>query len=174
MPFNELARILQNWLIWSSNPVLKLCYGYGRDRDSRSSSLRCKQYGFFICCVYVLRYIYLKLSLFSQSCFQLAREFSELRVCLVVGLRQALVGASSSPGQGLPTTALKPIEVFTKHIKLYGKMFRRMQRLFSRRFIGLPGANEFVLYCWTEVVKAASGPSDLIEGIFRLYITHMT
>jgi len=39
-----------------------------------------------------------------------------------------------------------------------------MQQLSGKKFVELPGANEFVLYYWSEVVKAAGGPQDFIGG----------
>ncbi|KAF8528819.1 ARM repeat-containing protein [Hysterangium stoloniferum] len=71
--------------------------------------------------------------------------------------------SSRSTPTSIPVLSTKSIEHLTRHLRLYGKMFRRMQQLSVKRFVELPNANDLVLYYWGEVVKAASGPSDMIS-----------
>lgn len=51
-------------------------------------------------------------------------------------------------------------------MQLFGKFFRRLQQLEVQRFVALPNCGDLILYYWTKVVQATSGPSDYIEGLF--------
>jgi importin-11 len=99
-----------------------------------------------------------KLAAFSKSCFQLARILWELRVQLIVSLYQEIAGSTS------PSAAVRALDTLTKHLRLYGKMFLRMQKLSSQRFVALPHANGLIHYYWAEVIKASNGPAEMISG----------
>ncbi|KAF8592605.1 ARM repeat-containing protein, partial [Ramaria rubella] len=108
------------------------------------------------------------LSVFSQSCFQLTRNLFDLRIQLILALRRdtrtgSITSSSAPSSTAIPVPALKSLHQLTRHLRLYGKMFRRMQRLSIQRFVALPQANELVLYYWGEVVKATDGSSEMIS-----------
>ena len=122
----------------------------------------------------------MELSAFSQSCFQIAQGLFDLRIQLILALGQGTHAATSSSAPSastIPIPAAKSFYQLTRHLRLYGKMFRRMQQLSIQRFVALPHANDFVLYYWGEVVKATSGTPELISGKqvewhdCRLYLT---
>ncbi|KIJ37355.1 hypothetical protein M422DRAFT_260016 [Sphaerobolus stellatus SS14] len=119
-----------------------------------------------------------KLASFSESCFPLAESLFDLRIQTVIALQQAMPEDSRSTFM-IPEPTVKAVDQLTRHIRLFAKMFRRMQQLNFKRFVGTAGANDFVLYFWREVVKAAGGPAgyvmDSSEAVYpiRLLILGM-
>ncbi|KAF8489124.1 armadillo-type protein [Gautieria morchelliformis] len=95
------------------------------------------------------------LAAFSKSCFQLARILWDLRFQLIASLYQEIPGGTSP--------SVRALDTLTRHLRLYGKMFLRMQQLSSQRFVALPHANELILYYWAEVIKASNGPPGMIS-----------
>jgi hypothetical protein len=59
---------------------------------------------------------------------------------------------------------LRGIERFTRHVLVYGKMFRRLQQVDKTRFAALPGFTEVVLYYWSKVVQSTQVAADFIAG----------
>lgn len=63
-----------------------------------------------------------------------------------------------------PITTLS-IDRLTRHIRLFGKFFRRLQQLDTAKFVELPSCNDMVLYYWSKVVEATNQRSgDMIQG----------
>ena len=88
---------------------------------------------------------------FQSSAIQL-QTLSESRLTL------ARSGAVQSDPLGWQS-----LDQLTRHVRLFGKYFRRLQQLGSTKFISLPLCNDLVLYYWGKVVQAA-GMSDHIAG----------
>ncbi|KAG9317447.1 ARM repeat-containing protein [Chiua virens] len=91
------------------------------------------------------------LQLFQSSTVQL-RELSELRIRLVHAL--------------LPTSAADPITTLsidrlTRHVRVFGKFFRRLQQLDPAKFVEIPACNDMVLYYWSKVVEATNRQSQV-------------
>ncbi|KAH7916807.1 ARM repeat-containing protein [Hygrophoropsis aurantiaca] len=84
--------------------------------------------------------------LFQSSAVQL-KTLSELRVGLLLALQ-------SSPAPS-PLTA-KSVDQLTRHVRLFGKFFRRLQQLEPGKFVQLPTCNDLVLYYWSKVVQAST------------------
>ncbi|KAI6134978.1 ARM repeat-containing protein [Pisolithus croceorrhizus] len=93
------------------------------------------------------------LELFQSSTAQL-KLLSEQRISFVLGLR-------SSPRPD-PITAAT-VDILTRHVRIFGKFFRRLQQLDPAKFVELPTCNAMVLYYWEKVVQAANGSSDMIK-----------
>ncbi|KAF8557000.1 ARM repeat-containing protein [Imleria badia] len=94
------------------------------------------------------------LQLFQSSTVQL-RALSELRIALVLAAR-------TMPASD-PITTLS-IERLTRHIRAFGKFFRRLQQLDPAKFVELPACNDMVLYYWSKVVEATNHRSgDMIQ-----------
>lgn len=88
------------------------------------------------------------------------RALSELRISLVLAVRT--MSASD------PITTLS-IDRLTRHIRDFGKFFRRLQQLDAANFVQLPGCNDMVLYYWSKVVEATNHRSgDMIQGTRKL------
>jgi len=88
----------------------------------------------------------------------------ELRINLVIALRS------------LPTVdaiTRRSIDQLTRHVRLFGKFFRRLQQLSVVRFVTLPTCSDLVLYYWSKIVQAASTP-DLIAGISFSHMFDLT
>lgn len=93
------------------------------------------------------------LQLFQSSTGQL-KILSELRINLVLAL-----GASGASNR----LTLLSVDRLTRHVRVFGKFFRRLQQLKPEKFVDLPTGNEIVLYYWDRVVQATNGPPELIQ-----------
>lgn len=91
--------------------------------------------------------------LFQASALQL-QTLSELRINLMFALQSA------------PTNQIgaRSVDMLTRHVRLFGKLFRRMQELSHPKFIALPLCSDLVLYYWSKVVQASSAPAEAISG----------
>ncbi|KAF8450539.1 ARM repeat-containing protein [Boletus edulis BED1] len=94
------------------------------------------------------------LQLFQSSTAQL-RALSELRINLILALRTMQTSG--------PITTLS-IDRLTRHIRIFGKFFKRLQQLDPFKFVELPTCNEMVLYYWSKVVEATDHrEGDMIQ-----------
>lgn len=89
--------------------------------------------------------------LFQASAVQL-QTLSELRINLVLALQSA---TTDVVGQ-------RSIDILTRHVRLFGKLFRQMQQKHASRFVSLPLCGDLVLYYWSKVVQASSAPQEYI------------
>ncbi|KAI0938258.1 hypothetical protein AcV5_001092 [Taiwanofungus camphoratus] len=89
--------------------------------------------------------------LFKSSAMQL-QMLSELRINLLLAL------------QPLPKEAVlqRSVDILTRHVYLFGKLFRRMQQLSVSQFVALPMCSDLVMYYWSKVVQASDAPSEYI------------
>ncbi|KAI0650678.1 ARM repeat-containing protein [Trametes meyenii] len=88
---------------------------------------------------------------FQNSATQL-QAVSELRLSLT----SALGAATSDP------VTQRALELLTRHVRIFGKLFRRMQRDNTAHFVTLPVCGDLVLYYWSKVVQATTGPAEQI------------
>ncbi|GLB33947.1 putative ARM repeat-containing protein [Lyophyllum shimeji] len=91
---------------------------------------------------------------FQNSAVQL-KALTELRTNTLVALMRG--GLSSDP------QVQRSLDIFTRHIRVFGKFFRRLQQLSPSRFVALPMCGDLILFYWSQVVKATSEPADLIS-----------
>ncbi|RDB22808.1 Importin-11 [Hypsizygus marmoreus] len=89
--------------------------------------------------------------LFQNSAVQL-KALTELRTNIVMSL-----------GQRLDPQSHRSIDMLTRHVRVFGKFFRRLQQLGQSRFVALPMCSELIMFYWSKVVEATSGPSELIS-----------
>ncbi|KZT12770.1 ARM repeat-containing protein [Laetiporus sulphureus 93-53] len=87
--------------------------------------------------------------LFQASAVQL-QTLSELRISLV----------SATQMQPLTSIGQRSLDLLTRHVRLFGKLFQRMQKLSPSRFVTLPMSSDLVLYYWSKVVQASSAPPE--------------
>jgi len=59
----------------------------------------------------------------------------------------------------------RTISVLTRHIRLFGKFFRRMQQLSHERFVMLPMSGDLILFYWTHVVESTNYPESFVAGM---------
>ena len=90
---------------------------------------------------------------FQNSAIQF-QALSELRINLVSSL-------GAVPGDA---TTQRSLDLLTRHVRVFGKLFRRMQRDNPAHFVTLPMCGDLVLYYWSKVVQATSGTPDQIAG----------
>lgn len=98
--------------------------------------------------------------LFQASAVQL-QTLSELRINLVLALQSA---TTDVVGQ-------RSIDILTRHVRLFGKLFRQMQQKHASRFVSLPLCGDLVLYYWSKVVQASSAPQEYITGISSYFVS---
>ena len=103
---------------------------------------------------YDLRYLQLR-ELFQNSAIQL-KNLTELRTSVVMSLTQS--------GLALDSSTCRSVNILTRHIRHFGKFFRRLQQLSQSRFVELPMCGEMILFYWSQVDEATRGPSELING----------
>lgn len=82
-----------------------------------------------------------------------------------------LLGSGLTNGQK-PTNDMfaHSIDYLTRHIRQFGKLFRRMQQLSCPKFVALNGCGELVLYYWSQVEQATDSPTEyLSDSQFAVY-----
>ncbi|KAI0722911.1 ARM repeat-containing protein [Earliella scabrosa] len=88
---------------------------------------------------------------FQNSAVQL-QSLSEFRINLSSSL-------GTTPNDPISQRAL---DLLTRHVRVFGKLFRRMQRDNTAHFVTLPMCGDLVLYYWSKVVQATTGPPEQI------------
>jgi len=93
--------------------------------------------------------------LFQNSAVQL-KALTELRISVIF----AFHSSDTTPDP----VAHNTMDLLTRHIRLFGKFFRRLQQLSVTRFVALPMCRDLVLYYWAKIVQATNDPSALVSG----------
>jgi hypothetical protein len=93
--------------------------------------------------------------LFQHSALQL-QALSELRINLVKTIRATNIAPDAN--------ARRSIDQLSRHIRLLGKFFRRLQQLNVAQFVELPVCSDIILYYWAKVVEATNAPPEMISG----------
>ena len=58
----------------------------------------------------------------------------------------------------------RTISILTRHIRLFGKFFRRMQQLSHERFVLLPMSGDLIMFYWTQVMESTNYPENFVAG----------
>lgn len=90
--------------------------------------------------------------------------YSTSRVTSLIDLRINLVTSLGTSEQPTDGNASRSIAYLTRHIRQFGKLFQRMQKLNPTQFVQIKTANDVVLFYWSKVVQAASSPENAIAG----------
>lgn len=56
------------------------------------------------------------------------------------------------------------VDILTRHVRLFGKFFRRVQQLSVAKFVLLPMCNDVILFYWGLIVQASESSSELLSG----------
>lgn len=80
---------------------------------------------------------------------------------------QRIMVATSLSSSDVPNTqqVLRTMEKLTAHVRSFGKFFRRLQQLDTKKFVLLPICTDIVLYYWSKVVQSTEVSPELINGI---------
>ncbi|KAJ7180251.1 armadillo-type protein [Mycena crocata] len=70
----------------------------------------------------------------------------------------------ASPELSSNPYAKRSVDILTRHIRLFGKFFRRLQELSSARFVTLPNCTLLVAYYWNQVVAATKTPGRIQDS----------
>ena len=68
-------------------------------------------------------------------------------------------------GLPLDSNSHRSVDILTRHIRHFGKFFRRLQQLSQAQFVDLPMCGEMILFYWSQVDEATRGPPELIGGM---------
>jgi hypothetical protein len=83
----------------------------------------------------------------------------------LVRRREVILQEYRSMGLASNPYAQRSVDFLTRHIRLFGKFFRRLQELSSPRFVTLPSCATLVAYYWGKVEEATKYPES-IAGVF--------
>jgi hypothetical protein len=83
-------------------------------------------------------------------------KLPEIRINLIKIIRVSNVAPDA--------TARRSIDQLSRHVRVLGKFFRRLQQLNVVRFVELPMCSNVVLYYWDKVVEATNAPREMISG----------
>lgn len=89
---------------------------------------------------------------------------SAIQVKVLTSMRQTIVLSMLQTDPGNSQYIRHTISVLTRHIRLFGKFFRRMQQLSHERFVLLPTSDELVMFYWTQVAESANYPESFVVG----------
>ncbi|KAJ7178998.1 armadillo-type protein [Mycena filopes] len=88
----------------------------------------------------------------------------------LVSYRQEIIlAAAKSTGLASDPYARRAVDTLTRHTRLLGKFFRRLQELALARFAGLPSCPKLVAYYWRVVVDATTDPSLIADSPEAVY-----
>jgi hypothetical protein len=71
---------------------------------------------------------------------------------------QAVLSGLINPDPSTTASLLR----LTKHVRLFGKYFRRTQIFSTARFVHLPESRQLVMFYWEKVVAATQAPGQVI------------
>jgi hypothetical protein len=92
---------------------------------------------------------------FKSSGFQM-QSLYEHRITIMTSL-------NSSNLPNTPSTLLA-LEKITRHVRTFGKFFRRLQQLDTKKFVLLPICTDIVLYYWNKIIQSTEVSPELING----------
>ena len=58
----------------------------------------------------------------------------------------------------------RTVVLLTKHLRTFGKFFRRLQQLSPERFVLLPMCGDLIMSYWSQIVDSTNYPQNLICG----------
>ncbi|PPR07214.1 hypothetical protein CVT26_012647 [Gymnopilus dilepis] len=90
----------------------------------------------------------------AQNSMNQVKALAESRKIIVLSLLQNTVSGSE------PTQLA--ILILTRHLRTFGKFFRRMQQLSPERFALLPFSGELILFYWSQIVDSTNYPQTFI------------
>ncbi|KAK2466318.1 hypothetical protein APHAL10511_001960 [Amanita phalloides] len=99
-----------------------------------------------------------KNAIWLQELFQ----SSALQLQSLAGMRHSITLNFIQSGQQEFLRSSKSIGVLTRHIRLFGKFFRRLQQLSHARFVELPMCADLIFFYWSQVVDATNGPRECV------------
>jgi hypothetical protein len=85
---------------------------------------------------------------------------------MLTELRTNLIIALSSPVAPVDNNARRSLDQLSRHVHLFCKFFRTLQKDRISRFVALPMSSDLVLFYWNIVNQATSSPPEFIAGKF--------
>lgn len=68
----------------------------------------------------------------------------------------------------------RTVSILTRHLRAYGKYFRRLQQLSQARFVDLPGSGELIMLYWSQIVESTEhNQSDIAGAVFRANLDNL-
>lgn len=90
---------------------------------------------------------------------------SAAQVKALIAMRQTIVLSvlQNDPAENNQNLR-RTVTVLTRHIRLFGKFFRRMQQLSHERFVLLPTSEDLIMFYWSQVVESTNYPGSFVAG----------
>lgn len=58
----------------------------------------------------------------------------------------------------------RAVSILTRHLRAFGKFFRRLQQLSPERFALLPMSSDLILFYWSQILDSTNYPQNFIVG----------
>ncbi|KAJ7929923.1 armadillo-type protein [Mycena leptocephala] len=87
----------------------------------------------------------------------------------LVKQRHDIIESHKSTGLGSNPWAQRTVDILTRHTRLFGKFFRRLQELSIPRFATLPSCPALIAYYWSVVLEATKDPSRIADSPEALF-----
>lgn len=136
------------------------------EQDRKTAERKERSLGPFIRIIRKIHFGYTERPIQLQELFR----SSVLQLQSLVDLRRDIVLAFVQNGQLESLSSSRSIGILTRHVRLFGKFFRRLQQLSHTRFVELPMCADLVLFYWSKVVDATSGPREYVAGALYVFI----
>jgi hypothetical protein len=59
---------------------------------------------------------------------------------------------------------LRTVIALTRHLRVFGKFFRRLQSHSAERFMTLPTSEDLILFYWSEIIDCSNHPQGMLAG----------
>ncbi|KAF8914040.1 armadillo-type protein [Gymnopilus junonius] len=92
-------------------------------------------------------------NIFENSVNQVKR-LATLRKSIVLSLLQSEVAGNDR--------IRRAVSILTRHVRSFGKFFRRLQQLSPERFVLHPMSSDLILFYWSQVLDSTSYPQNII------------
>ncbi|KAF5321876.1 hypothetical protein D9619_000809 [Psilocybe cf. subviscida] len=97
-----------------------------------------------------------------QNCAAQIKQLMSMRKDIMLSVKQ----------QNLLTNpqVQRTVSILTRHLRTYGKYFRRLQQLSQERFVALPGSGELIMLYWSQIIESTNhDQSDIADSDEALY-----
>lgn len=91
-----------------------------------------------------------------------------VQVTALADLRKSIVSSVIQNDSMKNDQIRRTVVLLTKHLRTFGKIFRRLQQLSPERFVSLPMCGDLIMSYWSQIVDSTNYPQNLICGGFSL------
>ncbi|KJA30164.1 hypothetical protein HYPSUDRAFT_125792 [Hypholoma sublateritium FD-334 SS-4] len=89
-------------------------------------------------------------------------QSSMVQVKALADLRKSIVSSVIQNDSMKNDQVRRTVVLLTKHLRTFGKFFRRLQQLSPERFVSLPVCGDLIMSYWSQIVDSTNYPQNLI------------